>query len=73
MLRLGPKIPTPGPTSVLSRLIPRTVLLIWYLPALLEAAENNPFPSLAPGVGHLWQSIGLGTKVVQSEAQTGTT
>lgn len=67
MLRLGPKILTPGPTFVLSGLIPRTVLLIWHLPALLEAAENILFLSLAPGVGHLWQSIGLGIKVIQSE------
>ena len=73
MLRPGPKIRTPGPTSVLSGIIHRTVLLIWHLPALLEAAGNTLFPSLAPGVGHFWQSIGLGTEVVQSETQTGTT
>lgn len=73
MLRLGPKILTPGSTSVLSGLILRTVLLIWLLPALSEAVEHILFPPLAPGVGHLWQSIGLRTKVEQSEAQTGRT
>lgn len=49
------------------------MILILHLPALLEAAENTLFSPLAPGVGHLWQSIELGTKVVQSETQTGTT
>lgn len=47
------------------------MLSIWHLPAPLEAAENTLFLSLAPDVGHLWQSIGLGIKVVQSETQTG--
>lgn len=68
MLRLGPKVCTLGPTSVLSGLIPRTVLLIQHLSALLEAAKNTLFPSLALNVGYLWQSIGLETKVVQSKA-----
>ena len=72
MLRLGSEVSTHGPTSVLSGLILRTVLLIWHLPALSEATANTVFSSLAWGVGHLWQSIRLETKVVQKETWTGT-
>lgn len=72
-LGLDPKFSFLALPACCLTLITSMALGIWCLPVLAEASESALFPCLAPGAGDAWQRIWLGSKLVQSETQMGTT